>query len=214
MSETQLHSKCLCRQCGGHIEFPSQGVGMWIHCPHCGEKTQLVAPPPIPSVTSTAPVPRKPKSSRRTLFIVVGIIAGLVIVGVGAVLLIGFKIEQHREARRAVVIHQVPPPSDATPKVEQQPDADLWKGLKPSGVSIESSPKSRLVYAVGTIKNNTDKQRFGVKVTLDILDKQGEKLGTTTDYTQFIDAHKDWSFKALVAYPKAKTAKVTAISEE
>ena len=35
--------KCSCQQCGEHIEFPSDGLGMKILCPHCGGQTQLVS---------------------------------------------------------------------------------------------------------------------------------------------------------------------------
>jgi hypothetical protein len=91
---------------------------------------------------------------------------------------------------------------------------DLWKGLKPGAITIERSPNSRLVYAVATIKNDTDRQRFGVKVIVDVLNKEGETVGKTSDYTQFIDAHKEWTFKALVTDFKAAGAKIDSIAEE
>src|SRR5438105_5871105 len=46
MNEALL-AKCSCSQCGNHLEFPLEGAGAIIACPHCGEQTQLTldAPP-------------------------------------------------------------------------------------------------------------------------------------------------------------------------
>ena len=33
--------RCNCQRCGSPIEFPAQGVGMRIECPHCGQETLL-----------------------------------------------------------------------------------------------------------------------------------------------------------------------------
>lgn len=35
--------KCPCSSCDGHIEFPEEGVGLSVACPHCGKMTCLVA---------------------------------------------------------------------------------------------------------------------------------------------------------------------------
>src|SRR6185312_10720086 len=34
-------SKCDCRHCGGHIEFPAEAKGQTLPCPHCGQPTEL-----------------------------------------------------------------------------------------------------------------------------------------------------------------------------
>src|SRR5947199_349413 len=31
-----------CESCGGHIEFPAEGIGMSVSCPHCGQMTALL----------------------------------------------------------------------------------------------------------------------------------------------------------------------------
>lgn len=43
----ELLAKCSCSQCGNHLEFPLEGAGAIIACPHCGQQTQLTleAPP-------------------------------------------------------------------------------------------------------------------------------------------------------------------------
>lgn len=42
MDEPQ-YVKGACKKCKGHIEFPAQGIGQTIECPHCGKKTKLHA---------------------------------------------------------------------------------------------------------------------------------------------------------------------------
>ncbi|MDB6057352.1 MAG: hypothetical protein JWO95_1196 [Verrucomicrobiales bacterium] len=194
--EPKLYFKTTCAHCGGNVEAPADGVGLWIRCPHCGEKMQLVEASAKTAQTGTA------KKSMAWVWIVVFAVA---VVGAGA----GFLVFKRS---RPVTI----PPTSAKvepAKLAPEPEPDLWKGLKPGLVTIEKSPKSRLVYATGTVRNDTDKQRFGVKVALDILDAGGEKLGTTSDYTQFIDAHKEWTFKASINFPKAVSAKIESITE-
>ncbi len=150
-----------------------------------------------------------PKSSRPLIWIIIAVVV-LVFVG-GFVLLKRFG--ELRRQQTELIDTKLKSTSVVATHPKLEPEPDLWNGLKPGPVTIEKSPKSRLIYAVATIRNDTDKQRFGVKVTLDILDAQGEKLGTTTDYAQFIDAHKEWTFRALVAFPKAAAAKVASITE-
>lgn len=171
---------------------------MWVRCPHCGDKTQLGGA--TPELTLSA------KKSKAWIWAVLCAVA----VAGGAVGVFVSRRAQTTTPAPSPVKAEAPKPAPVAPA----PVPDLYKGLKPSAVTLEKSPKSRLVYAVGTIRNDTDKQRYGVKVTLDLLDAKGETLGTTTDYTQFIDVHKEWSFKALVAYPKATSAKITSITEE
>jgi rRNA maturation protein Nop10 len=195
--EPKSYFKSTCTHCGGRIEAPAEGVGIWVHCPHCGEKTQLAATNPEP--------PAPPKKSKGWAWI---LLCGFVLVAIAAGVFVWHRAQMPASVQVASkVAFQTTAPAP-------QPERDLWKGLKPGPVTIEKAPNSRLAYATVTVRNDTDKQRYGVKVTLDVFDPKGEKLGTATDYAQFIDAHKDWSFKALVAFPKATTAKITEISEE
>src|SRR5947209_10416983 len=36
-----LMAKCGCAHCGTHLEFPIEGAGSVIDCPHCGQPTEL-----------------------------------------------------------------------------------------------------------------------------------------------------------------------------
>lgn len=208
--EPGSYFKSTCANCGGRIEVPAEGAGMWIDCPHCGQKTQLVAPPPPLDSSTQQPFTATTKPRTRwPLFIGLGCVVFAAIAA--AVVAFFFHTAKTDRALATPPVQQGTQPKHSQPKPEPEPD--LWNGLKPTPVSIEKSGKSRLMYAIGTIRNDADKQRFGVKVTLDILDENGGKVGVATDYTQFIDAHKEWNFKALVTSSKATTAKVTAITE-
>jgi hypothetical protein len=104
-------------------------------------------------------------------------------------------------------------PSNSLP---QSPDTNstTQAELQASEVSLEHAPGTSLVYAVGTIKNNSARQRFGVKVELDLSDAAGQKIGTATDYRQVLDPGAEWQFKALVVDSKTKSAKIVAIHED
>ncbi len=94
------------------------------------------------------------------------------------------------------------------------PPPDPWHGLKAGKLTLEKPGDGRLIYAVGTVTNTSDHQRFGVKVELDVLDAQGDKLGSATDYTQVMEPGKAWKFKALVTDQKAAAAKLIDIKEQ
>jgi hypothetical protein len=70
-----------------------------------------------------------------------------------------------------------------------------------------------LVYAVGAIHNKSNRQRFGVKVELDLYDDKNARIGSATDYAQVIEPGKDWKFKAMVTEPNAVRAEMAAITE-
>ncbi len=81
-------------------------------------------------------------------------------------------------------------------------------------VKLKKTDGSSLVYAVGTIANDSDRQRFGVRITLDLLDADENKIGTASDYVSVIEPHKNWQFKALLTQPKVAIAKPAYIEEE
>ncbi len=73
---------------------------------------------------------------------------------------------------------------------------------------------SRLVYVTGLLKNDSDHQRLGVRLELELLDAAGNKVGTATDYRQTVEPRATWQFRAIVTDRRATTAKVTAVKEE
>jgi hypothetical protein len=87
-------------------------------------------------------------------------------------------------------------------------------GLQVSGVSLQETKGTSLVYAVGTLKNSSTRQRFGVKVQLALLDAAGQKLGVATDYHAVLEPGGEWRFKALVVDSKAVSARLDSVKED
>jgi len=80
-------------------------------------------------------------------------------------------------------------------------------------ITLEKVGDGKLVYAVGTLRNTSDHQRFGVKVELDVFDDRKQKVGAATDYAPSIDPGKEWKFRALVTDRAAVSAILTSVKE-
>ena len=81
-------------------------------------------------------------------------------------------------------------------------------------MSLEKARSGSLVHAVGTVKNESDHQRFGVKVEIEFTDAQGRPAGKATDYSQVIEPLKEWRFRPLVLDSNAASGKVVSIKED
>ena len=178
-------------------------IGMTVPCPHCGEETDLVLPKP----------PEEPSIPARAI---VWTVSALVVLGLG---LAGSLIALKRAQRWAESQkHQSPvaaaEPAPNNPTAAPATNSATGDELTAAEVSIDRAAGSSLIYAVGTIKNNSSRQRFGVKVELELSDASGNKIGTATDYKQVLEPAAQWQFKALVVDSKTKSAKVTAIHED
>ena len=103
----------------------------------------------------------------------------------------------------------VVPPKPANPFAE----IGFWA----SPVTLEKISNSTRVYAVGTIRNLTNQQRFAVTVHLDVYDASGQRLNAEdkgpTDYQQVIEARGEWKFNAPVLDKKAASARLASITE-
>ena len=195
--DNQEFHKATCTSCGGKIEFPASAGGMTVECPHCHQQTEL---------RQTKRASRG--ISRLLIFSVLGV--GL---AVGVVAILKSKRPQPAEN---------PPPtiattSNAAPAVAEPARPKAVSDLKLEGkVTVEKAKGgSRLTYAMGTLKNDSDHQRYGVKVQLDLFDQSGNKLPTqANDYVQTLEPRKSWSFRALIVDTKVVTAKVASITEE
>ena len=86
--------------------------------------------------------------------------------------------------------------------------------FKVSKITLQKTPGSSLVYAIGTVRNDSDSQRFGVRIELDLLDAAGRKIGSTKDYVKVIEPRREWRFRALVLAPKTASVKLGQIKEE
>ena len=209
MSPTEGYSKCTCHNCGGHIEFPSAGAGQTIPCPHCNWPTTLV--------DSSAPIGGGP-ATRKKIFKLFFISSIIVIAAGAGVFLYLAKIQNCSLPWHGPVLAPsggnptAPPLPNAVP-AKPIPPPDPWRGLMASPVTLEKVGDGRLIYAVGTLTNTSDHERYGVRVQLDVLNAAADKLSATTDYKDSILPGKYWKFKALVTDPSAASARITSVKE-
>ena len=253
--------RCNCQRCGSPIEFPAQGVGMRIECPHCGQETLLCEseaapaadlPPPSEVATEISSAPLEsalaspPVHEKRSPLVAVTLVLlALVAAAGGAWYFMAGPGAKKPEAPVAKALPANPATNPSTPSVPTtsvtNPPADKTvpaniavaavpeteavapkspksiDDLKPGTVTLEKAKAGNLTYAVGTIKNNSDQQRFGVKVELELTDARGNSAGKASDYTQVIEPHQEWRFRALVLDPKGAKAvagRVSSIKED
>ncbi len=195
-----------CPLCQGHVEFPAQLAGLPTTCPHCGAQTELLlVTPEVPSV-----VPKKA---------ILWTLAAVLILGGGLLgSLYALKRVQHLAATRGPEAQTMNSggPSTSNPSAAKASASNdyVTNGFEASISGIQKDQGSSLVYAVGTVKNRSGRQRFGVRVELDLLDTAGQKVGTAKDYQQVLEPKAQWNFKALVVEPKAVTARISAVRED
>jgi hypothetical protein len=191
-----------CSHCGGPIGFPADSIGSTASCPHCSLPTELTLarPKDEPSLPSKT---------------IVWTVAAVLILGLG---LIAAMVALHMAEKRvrpkpeqAAMQVAAAPATNAEPAPE---DPIVKAGFRASPITLEQGQGTSLVYAIGTLTNAANRQRFGVKVELDLLDDAGQKIGGAKDYQQVIEPHGEWQFKALVVDSKAKSAKLVAVNEQ
>jgi hypothetical protein len=190
-----------CQHCRGHIDFPAESAGLTTDCPHCGKQTELFLSQPKDEPT----IPRAT---------IVYTIIAVIILGAGlAGAIVALKMAERKVPhKRADVVAQVPvAPMDSTPDPH---DVIAQTDFRISTVTLEKIKGSSLVYAVGTLTNTADRQRFGVRAQFDLLDENGTKVGDAKDYQQVIEPHGEWKFRALVVAAKVASAKIASVTEE
>jgi hypothetical protein len=179
------------------MEFPVNAAGQEVVCPHCQKPTLLF-------LTQTP-------AKRPYLVYTVAAVVLLAAAGGAYFYLTATKTpEAAAPPSRPVEISNSLPMAPPKPK----PPPDPWHGLKPSAVTLEKTGDGRLVYAIGSLTNTTTRQRFGVKVSFDVLDDHRNKIGSATDYTDVIEPGKAWKFRALVTDKNATAAKLIQIKEQ
>ncbi len=185
-----------CQHCGGPIEFHAEFTGTTAECPHCSQPTELLLAPP----------PEEP-SPLRTKAIAFTVIAVLILLGG----LVGAVIALKRAERLKAVSSAQPEPRLASSAVPVDPFAG--QGFRVSTVALAPGPGTSLIYAVGSLLNTSNQQRFGVTVELELLDADGNKVGRATDYQKIIEPNQEWKFRALVMEKRAVAAQVIGIQE-
>ena len=190
MMQPVYFSKCECRHCAGHIEFPAQAGGETVACPHCGQPTEL---------------PAAAKAGKK--FLLVGVIAMAIVVAAAAAMIF---------LKKSAMVSA---PEKNIPSATNAPDArsaaeTMTNGFSVSEFKLEKTPGSSLVYVTGTARNLTAQQRFGVRIVFGLLDTNQNATGTASDYRPVLEANGKWNFKALVLDSKAVAARLDTVREE
>ncbi len=184
-----------CYRCAGHLEFPAAAAGETIACPHCGQPTELVA----------RLQPDKSKLPRRLL--VVGIIA--IVLAAAVAVTLGQWSKKNPILPAAAKTNSV-----AAPLFAAHPaDEIITNEFSVSGLRLEKTTNSSLVYVTGKVRNLADRQRFGVKLECLLFDARQLAAGTATDYQRLLNPHEEWAFQALVINSKTASARLLTISE-
>jgi hypothetical protein len=201
VNETK-YLKGSCQHCAGHIEFPADAAGMTVTCPHCGLKTELS------DSSARSPIETDAQRPAAGGWMIATILITL-LAGSG-----GFfywkKAKAPKPAARPLTNSVAKTPVPSTPKAALLSTNRLTIGA----ITLEKAKNSSVVYALGQIKNESDDQRFGLKIELDLLDGSGSKIGTATDYLAILEPRKDWHFRALVLETRAVSARFVSIKED
>lgn len=218
MPQTESFAKCSCQHCGGHIEFPVEGAGQKITCPHCNWPTVLSLPHVAPVEIGGG------RATRKRVYLTFAIAA---VVLAGAAVGVYFYLQSLNSQQESATANEPNPPISSNavasapapapttnPAPKHKPPADPWHGLQASKVTLEKSENSSLVYAIGTLTNDSPRQRFGVKVEIEVFDSHRNKLGSATDYTEVIEPSNQWKFRALVTAKSATGVKLTSVKEQ
>lgn len=192
-----------CQHCEGHLEFLAEHIGVVVPCPHCGQETELFLAQP----------PQEPAVPRRAIIWtgIAVIILGLGLAGALAALKRAQKwAEKLKPPAATVAVADSPTNAQLIPET----NSTNPQGLSVSPVTLQKEPGTSLIYAIGTVTNSSIRQRFGLKVELELSDSADHKIGTASDYRQVLEPRSEWQFKALVVDSKASSAKLTSIRED
>jgi hypothetical protein len=183
------YSKSSCQKCGGSLEFPASGMGEVTDCPHCGEQTKLVSP-----------------KHDGKFAISVGLVLSVLCLATS-----GMGIYWRMTHKPGPIPSQTSQTvaNGAIPKAFTESN-----DFQISKITLKQADGSGLVYAQGTVTNALDRQRFGVKIELDLFNAQDNKIGNASDYLAVLEPHKAWQFSALLTEPKTVNAKLANIEEQ
>ena len=200
-----------CQHCANSLEFPADGVGQTTTCPHCGQATVLQV-----DITTTD---GRDCDARKSSGKLIAVALLLLAIGGGAIGVMVFRkpaentVESERPPKIASST-EATPPSPEPPAPVKTLAAKSIDDLKAGPITLEKAKSGGLVYAVGTLRNQSDHQRFGVNIELALTDARGNKAGTAKDYRAVLEPRQEWRFRALILDSKATAATVSSIREE
>jgi hypothetical protein len=196
-----------CRHCAGHLEFPADAIGQTVPCPHCGQLTEL----------ALAGTPGKTKGARR-VWLGISIAVCLAAAGLAATWVWKQRTANSRISSITPVpaaLSTTPVVSTTAPVVSPPPQVQvLTNDFAILPFKLEKTPGSSLVYVTGTVRNSSDRQRFGVKVEFGLMDTNDRVIGSATDYQSVLDPRANWRFRAMVMESKTASARFNSIIEE
>jgi hypothetical protein len=210
--------KCPCKECGNNIEYPISAARTTVVCPHCGQWTELLGPE----------TESKEEGVRIGMVPLIGGVVVLIsIIGGG----VWWKHKPRSPADNTAgnpppKIVAAPIPKPAPPRIDPSnqvatpappkgpPKAKSPDDLKIGDIELEKTKGSSLVYAIGAVTNDSEYDRYGVRVELDLLNNKDVKIGTAKDYKDYLGPHQNWQFHALIPEPKTVKAKLASIKED
>ena len=154
-------------------------------------------------------LPPEAGSPARTKAIIFTIIVLVILVGGGGGMIMALKRAQRLKAQKQPSL-----PAPVSQISLQPTDPLAANGFQASPVTLDKGEGSSIVYAVGTIGNLTNRQRFGVRVELELLDASSNKVGSASDYRATLEPNEAWRFRALVVEKKTVSARVVTIKED
>jgi hypothetical protein len=182
---------------------------MTIDCPHCGGRTALVSN--LPGIASAPARDSSEKPNSKLPLVAGSVLLALILAATG--------VARYRAGKQSSTflsptnaVTQARTNSETSTVPSRTPEEG--ESLNAGPVTLQRTEGSGLVYAIGTANNNSDRQRFGVRIELDLLDEHDNKIGTASDYIAVLEPHKDWQFRALLSQPKAAKAKIAKIEEQ
>jgi len=183
--------KCSCQQCGRHIEFPADAIGTSVDCPHCGWPTELTFRP----AGTIGAIPRNLTWPVIGLCVLLfGIIAS--VVGLRMVKQLALRTDLESLARWR------PNPRTTRPRPDRprSPPRVSRPTIYCRRHHFGEAKDSNFVYVIGSVKNETERQRFGVRVTWTFSISPGQS-GPGFRLPPNAGAEADWHFKASSSSP-------------
>lgn len=228
MSESE-YLKCACKECGNNVEFPPSSARTTITCPHCGQWTELL-------VEGEEEEKEEAEGGVRIkmvpLLIIVVFMAALVGGGVWFSKQQKQALANYNKTATNQTLQTIPAPAQpvvvaptnsvaqtvtqavvqAAPKRAPKPKSP--DDLKVGKIELEKTKGSSLVYATGTVKNDSDFDRYGVRIELDLFNAKGKKIGMAKDYKDYLGPNQEWQFRALIPEAKTVEARVASLKED
>ena len=224
--ELNVERKCACAECGHEIAYLESQAGTIVECPSCHEKSQLpeklgllqAKGPPLPQFRvcdfcgaqinfldpscSTC----EARDKRRRILTPVAAIAFIGALAIAGVL-------TYKKSKPSPVVTPNPTPH----MYLAQPVAKAPKStsdLQASHFVLERTRGDTLATAVGDILNNSDNVHHQIRAEVDLLDKNGAKVGTVSDSFVDLGANQTWHFVANVTDTNAMSIRFAGIKED